>query len=102
MKEGFQHGELAQSKVSIFKPNAGIGHGGIRSTGQFYICIQGAFPVSCAFRVPAHSQIKLTAKDAKNAKKIIKNSSSHCAVHVPGRNQSIEYQNFPGAAEDRT
>lgn len=78
MIKSFQYGKLAERKVRILKANARIRHGGVCGTGQLDVCIQSAFFLTVAFRVPAHSKIKLTAKDAKNAKEIIKNSSSHC------------------------
>ena len=77
MIKSFQYGELAESKICILKANARIRHGGVCGSRQLDVCIQSALFVTVAFRVAAHSEIKLTAKHAKNAKEIIKNSSFH-------------------------
>src|SRR6185437_6240838 len=97
MIKSFQYGKLAERKVCVLKADARICHGCVRGTSQLNVCIQSAFFVTVAFRVPAHSQIKLTAKNAKNAKKIIENSRSHCVFACLAENEFIGCQSVPGA-----
>src|SRR6185312_7954782 len=99
MIKRFQYGKLAERKVCVLKADARIRHGCVRGTGQFDVCIQSAFFVTVAFRVPAHSEIKLTAKNAKNAKKIIKNSLFPWRLRVFGGNEFIGCQSVPGGGE---
>lgn len=90
MIKSFQHRELTQGKICILQPNARISHGRVGGAGQFHICIQGAFLVTVGFRVPAHSEIKLTANDAKNAKKFSKNSSFIASSRRPRRTSLLD------------
>lgn len=94
MIKSFQHRELTQCKICVLQANARISHGRVRGAGQFHICIQGALLVIGGFRVPAHSEIKLTAKDAKNAKKFSKNSSFIAPSPRPRRTSLLDIKMF--------